>query len=99
MMPTSVQCAKCYHYQNDWCKQKKDSPDPHLVRDCQYYRCRTNGDRIRQMSDEELAVLCENGCPPNYPCPDFEEFEEKEIGKRELCQRCWLDWLKKEAAE
>lgn len=53
----------------------------------------TYGDRIRRMTDEELAewlsdmhdtVTCPNGgaidCNPS-------------------CKRCWLDWLKKEVEE
>lgn len=53
----------------------------------------TNADRIRAMSDEELAVLCEDGCPPHdHRCPDL----EGEIGMKENCQRCWLEWLKAE---
>lgn len=74
-------CSECPASKPDYRKEKEQ-------------RKMTNGDRIRQMSNEELAVLCENGCPPNYPCPDF---EEKEIGERKLCQRCWLDWLRREA--
>lgn len=31
----------------------------------------TNADRIRAMTDEELAVLCEDGCPPRWVCPDI----------------------------
>lgn len=52
----------------------------------------TNADRIRAMSDEELAKLLDNvrvscggvmggrNCMPN-------------------CKDCWLDWLREEAAE
>ena len=60
------------------------------------YRCRepeptTNGDRIRSMSDEELAEFCVWMCPPgsneNLTCEP----------ERKLCSQCWLDWLKQEA--
>ena len=32
-----------------------DSPDPEKARDCNYFREMTNADRIRAMTDEELA--------------------------------------------
>ena len=34
-----------------------DSPDPDMQRDCPHFREKTNADRIRNMSDEELAEL------------------------------------------
>lgn len=58
-----------------------------LQRRCKYYQAATNADRIRSMSDEELAkkisgiesfaLTCGGGWPP-----------EK-----------WLDWLRQEAKE
>lgn len=49
----------------------------------------TNADRIRSMTDEELAEIlnCHNFCARNFDC---------ENGKRP-CQECNLDWLKQEA--
>ena len=57
-MPRNIQCKKCYHLQNDWCDPKLDSPDPDLVRDCQYYKTATNADRIRAYDDRKLAEFC-----------------------------------------
>ena len=34
-----------------------DSPDENMERECCTYERMTNGDKIRSMSDEELAVL------------------------------------------
>lgn len=56
----------------------------------------TNADRIRAMSDKELAELfmqeydCSDSftCPVQHPCPP-----EKEAS----CRECFLDWLKEEA--
>ena len=52
---------------------------------------KTNADRLRAMSDEELCdAFCEYGyCPPeqmetSLPCYIYG------------CTRCWLDWLKQE---
>lgn len=50
-----VKCSACCNLTNNWCDRVIDSPDPDMVRDCQYYAQKTNADRIRAMSDEELA--------------------------------------------
>lgn len=51
----------------------------------------TNADRIRQMSDDELATLFGDACACLY---DDADVCEKWGG---ACDRCWLDWLKQEA--
>lgn len=49
----------------------------------------TNADRIRAMTDEELAALANAfPCPPTLVC-----------GCRNDCVPCWLDWLREEAEE
>ena len=61
-MPKNVVCKKCNNLVNDWCEKVIDSPDQDMQRDCQYFCEKTNADRIRAMSDEELAkLLCCNG--------------------------------------
>ena len=54
-MPKNVMCKKCNNLINGWCEKKIDSPDPNMVRDCQYFWEKTNADRIRSMTDRELA--------------------------------------------
>lgn len=54
-MPKNVVCKKCNNLVNDWCEKVIDSPDPDMQRDCQYFCEKTNADRIRAMSDEELC--------------------------------------------
>ena len=54
-MPKNVVCKKCNNLVNDWCEKVIDSPDPDMQRDCRYFCEKTNADRIRSMSDEELA--------------------------------------------
>ena len=54
----------------------------------------TNADRIRHMSDEELAEYLNNKldtCCGNKPCdwPD----------PNTNCDTCWLDWLKQEVQD
>ena len=56
----------------------------------------TNGDRIRAMTDEELAKLFTqtvvDGCPPDmdWTCKKDEEGWD-------ACDSCWLKWLKQPA--
>ena len=56
-MPKNVVCKKCNNLINGWCEKVIDSPDPDMVRDCRHFWEKTNADRIRAMSDEELAVF------------------------------------------
>ena len=51
----------------------------------------TNADRIRAMSDEELAKkLSDYTCPPSM---------DGEVCHEARCQKCWLEWLKAPAKE
>ena len=66
----NIKCRSCFFYRNEWCEKIVDSPDPEEVRDCNYFREMTNADRIRAMSDEELAkLLC---------CTGWRMIEQKE---------------------
>ena len=49
----------------------------------------TNADRIRQMSNEQLAMLLHPICPTST-CTDEMPHD---------CYKCWLDWLKQEATD
>lgn len=50
-----VKCKNCKNFIGEWCEKVVDSPCPDLERDCSHFTQRTNADRIRAMSDEELA--------------------------------------------
>lgn len=82
-----IKCKNCKNLVNDWCDVKCDSPDPTLVRDCIGFEQFTNGDRIRAMSDEELAdIIC---CPIDGGtglCLGIYD-----------CLACCLKWLKQPA--
>ena len=66
----NIKCRNCFFYRNEWCEKIVDSPDPEEARDCNYFREMTNADRIRAMSDEELAeLLC---------CTGWRMIEQKE---------------------
>ena len=49
----------------------------------------TNADRIRSMSDEELAKIMEHelGCPVTGDCAKMSKD----------CKACWFDWLQQQA--
>ena len=72
------------------CKLNKEC-DGLKIRNCKDFLPRTNGDRLREMTDEELAawlfhhsMVCVPGKRPNPgDC----------VGG---CERCWLDWLREE---
>ena len=53
---------------------------------------KTNGDRVRAMTDEELAKMLDGSiCPPGY-----NQIGACEAGEEE-CYLCWLDWVKGDA--
>ena len=56
-MVKNVVCKKCNNLVNGWCEKVIDSPDQDMQRDCQHFCEKTNADRIRAMSDEELNEL------------------------------------------
>ena len=101
-----VQCKKCKHLEKitneylcpfDWCENVLDSPDRDLQRRCKHYQAATKADRIRAMSDEELAGwlerirlccstdLCGRNCPFAEVC-----YSSAEAPKETL------DWLRQE---
>jgi hypothetical protein len=86
-MPKNVMCKRCNNLANQWCEKVTDSPDPDLKRDCQHFREKTNADRIRAMSDEELAAIIR--CPyATYP----------DICRTpSTCLDCCEEWLKQPA--
>ena len=55
----------------------------------------TNADKIRAMTDEEMANTI-YACPPDYA-----KLSEDEICIKfnDECKACWLNWLKQEADE
>ena len=59
----------------------------------------TNADRIRSMTDEELAKWMSANAT-NYACHKFSEIGVIEkYGDNGLISKLWLDWLKQEGGE
>ena len=81
-----IQCKKCTHFTPEWCGFKMDSLDPDLMRDCEYYKVKTNANRIRVMTDEELARFMSKV-----------ETNGRVFGLKGIAS--WLKWLKQEANE
>lgn len=50
-----AKCKNCIKLKNHWCDMVADSPDENAERECCTYERMTNADKIRSMSDEELA--------------------------------------------
>ena len=70
-MPKNVVCKKCNNLVNGWCEKVIDIPDPDMKRDCQYFCEKTNAQKIRAMSDEELAdMLWKTGRNYRAVCAD-----------------------------
>lgn len=55
----------------------------------------SNGDYIRQMTDEKLAEWCHENCI----CPPPIELPCRKAINDAACAQCWLDWLRKEETE
>lgn len=63
---------------------------PCIKHNCRFFGVKTNADRIRAMSDEELAqFLNTRGCPSENHSNCFEM----------PCKHCWEKWLKQPAEE
>ena len=56
-MAKNVVCKKCNNLVNDWCEKVIDSPDPDMQRDCQHFCEKTNAQKIRSMTDDEMNEL------------------------------------------
>lgn len=78
-----MNCENCKKYED--CKSGSGLTWP-----CGAYAPKivTNADRIRAMSDEELAKAMNMLCPPVTNCIDGGE-----------CVKCWTDWLRQPAEE
>lgn len=95
-MPLNVQCKRCANLKDHWCNLVKDSPDEDMVRACHHYRTLTHADRVRAMSDEELAELLN----PTASCTDCPVENRKPCGTDgRSCRDRVLDWLRQEAEE
>lgn len=74
-----------------WCPQIIDSPHEDMERNCEHYAPMTNGDRIRSLTDEELASV--------VMCPADITLRDTECDQHNNCMECTLDWLQRESED
>lgn len=83
--------CNCHHNSN----QRDNEPC------CRCDSKQTNADRIRNMSDEELASVLFSGCVDSMDleeCPYYVSESKLDNNKiRKICKKCTLDWLQLEA--
>lgn len=106
-MSSSFKCCSCKHSQNG-----DMQVGTYICELCFSYdhfepKDATNYDRLTHMSMEELAEfehsIAPNSCPPgidHQACiDDLYAHGEGPYPEDEQCCKCWLDWLKQEAAD
>ena len=101
-MKRYVVCKKCNNLVNGWCEKVIDSPDPDMKRDCQHFREKTNADRIRDMSDDELAVwLVEKTVYQEsaFSCPSYLNFLTELDDTKESAIKGTAEWLQQPVEE
>ena len=84
----------CFSEDCHWVKRHGDcfydgvppSNSPSSCKKCQFFKAPTNADKIRAMSDEELAKL-------------FGQIENGARNDDQLGSDGWLDWLRQEVSE
>ena len=87
-MPKCKNCNNLYNLSNKddvivgkWCPMINDSPHLDMERNCEHYKAMTNADRIRSMTDEELAKW-------------FDAVTKDILGGSTWDKKGWLKWLK-----
>lgn len=95
-LPKSV-CDNCVNTECLWRAPTGGNDPPVMVCPHKIEKPKTNADRIRAMTDEELAMLLGTPtivsppwCDMNYDCPYIDQDPAR-------CDLCALDWLKQEA--
>lgn len=68
-----------------WCSLIDDCPQEEIERNCEYYAPMTNADRIRSMTDEELAEFIIN--------------LDNRFGEEYEGEQSCLSWLQRESEE
>lgn len=65
----------------------------------------TNEDKFKSLTSEELVRFFRQtgGCPPQWTftsCPVLGIVDKlSDVELNDCCEKCWLDWLKKEEKE
>lgn len=100
-MAKNVICRRCNLLERDWCEDVMDSPDPNMQRDCPFFVEKTNADRIRAMSDEELARHLHCIGWDCHLCSEHKRLDNEPLLRDQKCdENCFehcLEWLKQPA--
>lgn len=97
-----AKCKNCINLENHWCDLIGCSPDENTERKCGIYERMTNADKIRAMSNEELADLFFqfNGvsvsdkfkfCHGTPECDDI--LDAGKYIPENMCKKCLIGWL------
>ena len=81
------------HYQQEQWGGTSNHPEKAVIKPM------TNADRIRTMTDEELAVSLSGGCPWTTDGGTPPKCREYIADANRSCRQCWLDWLKQEVQD
>lgn len=86
-----------------WFDKIFDNPDVEREHNCAYYKTMTNGDRIRKMTDEELAdiVFCpyDTAGDPEEIMPCIKDGFESDFVGPDKCHDCMMKWLQEKVEE
>ena len=91
-----AKCKNCINLQNHWCDMVADSTDENAERECCTYERMTNADKIRSMSDDELAEFIEQVSTDSMETISFGTKEYEEIWEH---KETALQWLQSEVEE
>ena len=91
-------CERCRYYMASPLQEPCESChwDGTIGQDPTNWKAPTNADRIRAMSDVELAEWIWGVACPGFPAASFGSCPE---GQEKSCSECWLEWLRQEASE
>ena len=94
---SSMFCAKIYQCKNaDWCA-RDFNPKTNGAPSC--FEPMTNADKIRQMSDEELAKFIDSVSDSYYKEGYTKEWDNPIMSDYPAGVPNWLDWLKQEVSD
>ena len=80
-------CEKCTN--KNYCVWSNAEIENCMNNDYQNFSPTTNADRIRAMTDEELADMFGEHSKRRDCCPNYGSYD-----CRATCEECWLNWLK-----
>lgn len=101
-----MKCGNCKNLRDGWCNILYDSPDPDIERECVSYELRSNFDRLRNMTVDEIAHafaydsfwfcrICKWSSNNSITC----EWERSGKTQDECCEEEFKKWLMQEVQD